>query len=241
MLALIDRLAIDFRTFAPEMVASPKTSMYRIYRDTRFSDDKTPYKIQAAASFRWRGLDKGRGAGLYLEVGPSWTWMGGGFYAPETPDLVRIREHIAETWPEIHTTVRTAAFTRAFGALDGETLTRVPRGYPKDHPAAEYLKHKNFLAGREFPPEFATSAEFYPTLARDVQGLHAAGAIPERRPDVRRVTTQRPGPTPNSQTLGWTLIDSGNRQALHPECLGVGRWDLGVAAVVLEWAYSTKA
>jgi uncharacterized protein (TIGR02453 family) len=138
--------------------------MYRIYRDTRFSNDKTPYKIQAAASFRWRGLDKGRGAGLYLEVGPSWTWMGGGFYAPEAPDLVRIREHIAETWPEIRKTVRTSAFTRAFGELDGDTLTRVPRGYPKDHPAAGYLKHKNFLAGREFPPEFATSQAFYPTL-----------------------------------------------------------------------------
>jgi uncharacterized protein (TIGR02453 family) len=164
MLALIDRLALDFRRFAPELIASPKTSMYRIYRDTRFSDDKTPYKIQAAASFRWRGLDKGRGAGLYLEVGPSWTWMGGGFYAPETPDLVRIREHIAATYPEIDRTVRTSTFKRAFGTLDGDTLTRVPRGYPKDHPAAEYLKHKNFLAGREFPPEFATSAEFYPTL-----------------------------------------------------------------------------
>ena len=164
MLALIDQLAVDFRKFAPEMVASPKTSMYRIYRDTRFSDDKTPYKIQAAASFRWRGLDKGRGAGLYVEVGPSWTWMGGGFYAPESQDLVRIREHIADTWPKIHKTVRTSAFTRAFGALDGEALTRVPRGYPKDHPAAEYLKHKNFLAGREFPPEFATGLAFYPTL-----------------------------------------------------------------------------
>ena len=164
MLALIERLAADFARFAPEMIASPKTSMYRIYRDTRFSEDKTPYKIRAAASFRWRGLDKGRGAGLYLEVGPSWTWMGGGFYAPESADLVRIREHIAETYPEIDRTVRTPAFRRAFGSLDGEKLTRVPRGYPKEHPAAEYLKQRNFLAGREFPPEFATSGEFYPTL-----------------------------------------------------------------------------
>lgn len=164
MIALIEHLATDFGRFAPEIVASPKTSMYRIYRDTRFSDDKTPYKIQAAASFRRRGLDKGRGAGLYLEVGPSWTWMGGGFYAPETPDLVRIRAHIAETYPEIDRTVRTSAFTRAFGSLEGEKLTRVPRGYAKDHPAAEFLKQRNFLAGREFPPAFATSAEFYPTL-----------------------------------------------------------------------------
>ena len=164
MLALIERLAVDFGKLAPEIIASPKTSMYRIYRDTRFSEDKTPYKTQAAASFRWRGLDRGRGAGLYFEIGPSWTWMGGGFYAPEPSDLVRIREHIAETYPEIDRTVRTAAFKRAVGSLEGETLTRVPRGYPKEHPAAEYLKHRNFLAGREFPPEFATSAEFYPTM-----------------------------------------------------------------------------
>ena len=109
MLELIERLAGDFRTFAPEIVASPKVSMYRIYRDTRFSEDKTPYKTQAACSFRWRGLDKGRGAGLYLEVGPAWTWFGGGFYAPEPQDLVRIREHIAKTYPEIDRTVRTSA------------------------------------------------------------------------------------------------------------------------------------
>lgn len=164
MIALIERLAVDFGKFAPEIVASSKTSMYRIYRDTRFSEDKTPYKTQAAASFRWRGLDRGRGAGLYLEVGPSWTWMGGGFYAPEPPDLVRIREHIAETYPEFDRTVRTAAFKRAFGSLEGEKLMRVPRGYPKEHPAAEYLKHRNFLAGSEFPPELVTTAEFYPTL-----------------------------------------------------------------------------
>jgi uncharacterized protein (TIGR02453 family) len=90
--------------------------------------------------------------------------MGGGYYAPDTPHLVRIREHIAHTYPQIHRTVRTAAFKKAFGQLQGEQLTRVPRGFPKDHEAAEYLKHRNFLAGREFPGEFATSPEFYPTL-----------------------------------------------------------------------------
>ena len=95
MIQLIERLALDFRRFAPEIVASPKTSLYRVYRDTRFSGDKTPLKIQASASFRWRGLARGEGAGLYLEVHPQWVWMGGGFWAPPMPQLVRIREHIA--------------------------------------------------------------------------------------------------------------------------------------------------
>jgi len=164
MIAVIERLANDFKGFAPEIVASPKTSLYRIYRDTRFSDDKTPLKIQVSASFRWKGLPKGEGAGLYLEVHPQWVWIGGGFWAPPAPQLVRIREHIARTFPEIQRLSQARSFTKVLGTLDGEKLTRVPRGYPKDHPAAEYLKFKQFLAAREFPAQFATSAGFYPAL-----------------------------------------------------------------------------
>ena len=164
MIAVIDQLAHDFRTFAPEIVASPKLSLYRVYRDTRFSEDKTPLKTHISATFRWRDLPKGECAGLYLEVDPRWVWMGGGFYAPETAHLVPIREHIAATHPRLHRIVRTSAFAKAVGALDGERMTRVPRGYPKDHPAADYLRHRSFLAGCEFPPDFATSAKFYPTV-----------------------------------------------------------------------------
>lgn len=164
MIALIERLARDFPAFAPEIVASPKTSLYRIYRDTRFSDDKTPLKTQVSASFRWRGLEKGEGAGLYLEVHPQWVWMGGGFWNPQAPHLVRIREHIADTYPEIDRIARAKRFTAVLGRLEGDRLTRVPRGYPKDHPAADYLKYRQFLGGREFPAAFATSPRFYPAL-----------------------------------------------------------------------------
>ena len=101
MIAVIERLAVDFKTFAPEIVASPKASLYRIYRDTRFSNDKTPLKTHVAASFPWRGLHAAQGAGLYFEIAPAWVWIGGGMCAPEPPQLVRIREHIADTFPEI--------------------------------------------------------------------------------------------------------------------------------------------
>ena len=164
MVAVVERLAVDFGRFAPELDASPKRCIYRIYRDTRFSDDKTPLKTQIAASFRNRRLPRGGSAGLYVEITPGWVWMGGGFYAPESADLARIREHISGTHPELHRLTRAAAFRRAFEALEGEQLSRVPRGFAKDDPAAEYLKRRNFLAGREFPAGFATSAEFYPTL-----------------------------------------------------------------------------
>jgi uncharacterized protein (TIGR02453 family) len=164
MIALIERLAGDFPKFAPEIVASPKTSLYRIYRDTRFSDDKTPLKIQVSASFRWRGLARGEGAGLYLEVHPRWVWMGGGFWNPQAPQLLKIREHISDTYPEIHRLAGNRRFTSLLGGLEDDRLSRVPRGFSKDDPAAEYLKYRQFLGGREFPPEFATSAAFYPAL-----------------------------------------------------------------------------
>lgn len=164
MIALIERLAGDFPSFAPEIVASPRTSMYRIYRDTRFSDDKTPLKIQVSASFRWRGLARGEGAGLYLEVHPRWVWMGGGFWNPQAPQLLKIRDHISDTYPEIHRLAGNRRFTSLLGGLEGDRLSRVPRGFSKDDPAAEYLKYRQFLGGREFPPEFATSAAFYPAL-----------------------------------------------------------------------------
>ena len=171
MIELIVRLANDFKRFAPEIGASPKTSLYRIYRDTRFSDDKTPLKIHISASFRWKGLAKGEGAGLYLEVHPQWVWMGGGFWAPPTPQLVRIREHIASSFPEIERVTKARAFATVLGTLEGVKLTRVPRGYAKDHAAAEYLKFKQFLGAREFPAEFATSAGFYPALIETYTAL----------------------------------------------------------------------
>jgi uncharacterized protein (TIGR02453 family) len=163
MLSVIEQLATDFKRFAPELQASPKTSLYRIYRDTRFSEDKTPLKTHAAAVFPWRGLARHEGAGLYFEIAPTWVWMGGGMYAPPPPQLVRVRAHIAETWPTIHRIATHRSFTRVT-TLEGDKLRRVPRGFPAEHPAAEYLKHRQFLAGREFPAELATQADFYPTL-----------------------------------------------------------------------------
>ena len=164
MVAVIEQLTKDFRRIAPEVVASPKASLYRIYRDTRFSEDKTPLKTHAAAVFPWKGLARHEGAGLYFEIAPGWVWIGGGMYAPQPPQLVKVREHIVDTWPAIKKIAAAKAFVSRVTTLHGEKLTRVPRGFPGDHPAVEFLKHRQFLASREFPPELATTPEFYPTL-----------------------------------------------------------------------------
>ena len=164
MLALLEQLAPDLRSFAPELVCDPKVSLYRIYRDTRFSEDKSPLKTHVAAHFPMRGFPRGTGAGLYFEIAPQWVWMGGGIYMPDSAGLRAIRAHIADTHPRLHRVVTRPAFSRLMGTITGEQLTRVPNGYPKDHPAAAYLRHKQFLAGREREAAFATSPRFYREL-----------------------------------------------------------------------------
>lgn len=164
MIAVIDQLASDFRSFAPELVASPKLSMYRVYRDTRFSENKTPYKTHIAAIFPWRGLPKHEGAGVYFHVAPEDVWIGGGMYAPQPAQLQAVREHIAANVRRLRKIVDAPAFRKTFGALEGEKLQRVPRGFSKDHEAAEFLKHRQFMAGVELPAAFASSPAFYSQL-----------------------------------------------------------------------------
>ncbi len=160
MVAVIEQLAKDFQEFAPELVATP-ACIYRIYRDTRFSDDKTPLKTNIAASFPWRGLPRHQGAGLHVEVAAQRVWVGGGMYAPDTSTLARVREHIAANHKRFRAIVESPGFRKTVGVLEGEKLQRVPRGFAAEHPAADYLRHKQFLALKEFPAAFAHDPKFY--------------------------------------------------------------------------------
>ena len=166
MTVVIDRLRTDLPAFAPDLVASPKVSMYRIYRDTRFSRDKTPYKTHASAIFPHRALPKHAGAGLYFHVAPDHVLVGAGLYAPEPGHLYKLRTHVASNTKRFRAIVESPRFRRSFGEINGQRLKRVPRGFDADHPAAEYLKLRQFLAGTERPPEFATGARFYGSLRR---------------------------------------------------------------------------
>jgi uncharacterized protein (TIGR02453 family) len=166
MVVLLEQLASDFPAFAPDLVADPRVSLYRIYRDTRFGEDKTPLKTHVAAHFPSRKFPKGEGAGLYLEIAPQWVWAGGGSYMPSPADLQAIRASVAQHHRTLHRIVTARTFTRTVGSLGGAQLSRVPRGYAKDHPAAEYLRHKQFVAGCEFPADFALSARFYAELLK---------------------------------------------------------------------------
>ena len=163
MVEVVERLALDMPAFAPELMAGAKESLFRQFRDTRFSDDKTPMKTSIAATFPHRALGRMIGASFYFEVGPDYVWIGGGVYRPDTSQLHLLREHIAANYRRLDTIANAPAF-RKLGGLRGDTLTRVPRGFDQDHKAARYLRHKQFMAFREEAATFATSKDFYKNL-----------------------------------------------------------------------------
>jgi uncharacterized protein (TIGR02453 family) len=163
MVALVEQLSKDAASFAPDLVVSPR-GIFRIYRDTRFSEDKTPLKTHIAASFPTRSLAKHRGAGLYIQVAIEGAWAGGGIYGPDTSDLLKIREHIVNNYQRFRAIVESPRFKKQFGKLQGERLQRVPRGFASDHPAAEYLKFKQLYAGADFDAKLTTGPRFYASL-----------------------------------------------------------------------------
>jgi len=171
MIELLQQLARDLPGFAPDLVSDPRVCLFRIYRDTRFSSDKRPLKTNVAAHFPSRKFPKGEGAGLYVEVAPQWVWMGGGIYMPSSSELNAIRSAIADDHRRFRRVVSAPSFRRTVGELSGEQLTRVPRGYAKDHPAAEYLRHRQFIGGREYPADFAMSPRFYSELLTVFRGI----------------------------------------------------------------------
>ncbi len=171
MTELIAALAQEFQKFAPEMLASPKVSAYRIYRDTRFTKDKSPYKTHVAAVFPRSGLGKHEGAGFYLHISPEELLIGGGLYMPFPEDLNAVRNHIADHPDRFFAILEHDRFRRTFGSLEGERLQRVPQGFTVDHMAADYLKYKQFLAARNFPARVATTPRFYKLVVETFQAM----------------------------------------------------------------------
>lgn len=163
MLAIIEQLAVDMPSFAPELLADPKVSLFRPFRDTRFSEDKTPLKTNVAATFPNRTLGRMNGASFYFEVGSSYVWIGGGLWRPDTSQLQLVREHIVANHRQLDAIVTSTAFKK-LGGLQGDRLTRVPRGFDKEHKAASYLQYRQFMGFREEPGTYATSKDFYRNL-----------------------------------------------------------------------------
>src|SRR5581483_2060036 len=122
MYALADAINDAFREFAPEYITPPEKAVYRFYRDTRFSKDKTPYKDHIAANFIRAGLARHSGAGYYFSISHKEIGIGGGVYMPEPESLLAIRNHLAENHEEFRAITGARSLTRLFGPMQGEAL-----------------------------------------------------------------------------------------------------------------------
>lgn len=149
MQCLIGSLKSPMKKIAPAIDVNPKRNMFRIYRDTRFSKDKTPYKTHVAAVFHLRGHWQDS-AGYYVHIEPGNIYVGGGIYMPDGNQLKLIRYAIAEEPKEFNSIVNNKLFKKRFNTLEGEKLQRAPLGYSPDHPMIEWLKHKSYYTGVEW-------------------------------------------------------------------------------------------
>jgi uncharacterized protein (TIGR02453 family) len=152
MLSFIAALQPHFARFAPEFDLNPKRSIFRIYRDIRFSPDKTPYKTHIAAHFVLRGTPKGFiGSGYYLQIEPGEFFVGGGIYLPDGDQLKKIRKAIAARGEEFLSIVENRQFKKRFAPFGWTKLQRIPKGYDENHAMADWLKFKQFFVGVSFP------------------------------------------------------------------------------------------
>ena len=178
MSEMIEELNARFSRFAPEMGGDPKRSMFRIYRDTRFSKDKTPYKTHAACWFNHRkashkvGGEANEGsAGYYFHLQPGGkSFVGSGVWMPPRPQLNKLRDAIADDPRGFDRMVK--SLPKRFGGLSEEqVLKRMPRGFPEDHPAAKWLRHQSFTTGRSFTDAQVTSSRLTALVAQEFEAM----------------------------------------------------------------------
>ena len=175
MRELIEEMDVRLARLAPELIGDPKRSMFRIYRDIRFSADKSPYKTHASCWFYHRDGSRavgreaaGGGAGFYFQIAPGDSFSGGGMWMPPREALLNIREAIAEDPKGFAKIATDRRLVRRFGGLDEEAvLRRVPRGFAPDHPGARWLKFQSFVTGRALSDAQAVSARLPALLEAD--------------------------------------------------------------------------
>lgn len=147
-----------------------KLKMFRIYRDVRFSKDKTPYNYHFAGSFSRSGK-KLRG-GYYLRIRPGESFLAGGFWQPNKEDLFRIRKEIEFSDRELRAILAEKEFKHIFGGvLVGEELKTAPKGFSKDDPAIDLLRKKGFVAIRNFTDKEVLSTSFATEVNRSFKAL----------------------------------------------------------------------
>lgn len=175
MREIVEELDVRLATTVPEIGGSPKKSIFRIYRDVRFSKDKSPYKTHVACWFAH--LDgapgvgsetHGAGAGFYFHLEPGASMVAGGLWMPPRPSLHAIRERIATDHRGLERALAAPAFRRRFGTLSEEhVLKRVPRPWTAEHPAAGWLRFASYTVSAPLTDAQVTGTRLVDLVAKD--------------------------------------------------------------------------
>lgn len=161
-LAFIADIAPELQLIAPRFLATSKKvggSLMRVYRDTRFGKDKTPYKTNIGIQFRHEAGKDVHAPGYYLHLSPQECFFGAGIWRPDSTALGNIREAIRDNQAKWCAARDDTDFQRHYD-LGGASLINAPRGYPKDHPLLEDLKRKDFIAIAHFPNDMSLDNDF---------------------------------------------------------------------------------
>jgi uncharacterized protein (TIGR02453 family) len=169
IIAFADALIAEINKHDHLETVSGRKSMFRIYKDVRFSKDKTPYNQHWSCAFR-RATKKLRG-GYYLRIEPGASRIVGGFFGPVPDDMKRIRQDIDSNYEDWRKVLANPLLAETFGDMRGEKVASAPRGYAKDHPAIDLLRHKQFLFRREFTDEEVLSPDFLFTASSTYKNL----------------------------------------------------------------------
>ncbi len=171
MLELVSAINTDLAKFAPEYVTEPKSAIFRIYRDTRFSADKTPYKTHVAASFSRRGSERLGAGGFYFSVSHETIEIAAGIYHPEREAILLVRNHIAETHQELSRILADKKCRKLAGDLKGEALIRSPKGFDPAHPAAEFIKMKDWIFDVRLDASLATTPQLHAAIVERFRAM----------------------------------------------------------------------
>jgi uncharacterized protein (TIGR02453 family) len=159
MLAVIRKITDAMMDFAPPFVRPAEKSMFRIYRDTRFSSDKRPYKTHVAAWWTHTGLEKTSGAGYYFHISPKETIVAAGSYMPDKDQLAAIRNWLLDHHGEFRKLLQSAKVRKHFSEFEGNALTRPPKGFPCEHPGMDLIRCRQWGLAATLPAETALKSD----------------------------------------------------------------------------------
>jgi uncharacterized protein (TIGR02453 family) len=166
MLAIVRKITDAMMDFAPDHVRPAEKSLFRIYRDTRFSSDKRPYKTHVAAWWSHQGLEKTSGAGYYFHISPKEVIVAAGAYMPEKEQLAAIRHWLLDHHAELRKLLARPAVRKTFTEFEGNSLTRPPKGFPCDHPALDLIQCRQWGLAATLAPEIALKPELAAVIIR---------------------------------------------------------------------------